>query len=241
MHPTTTTKTYLPKMSHLHFIFSFFLLSLLLSPSITSAAESLLDTDGNPLSSSGSYYVLPVSWGAGGGLNIAAIQDHHTRCPYYSVVQSQDDRCGSNLGLPVTFTPSDLEEGQNITLATDFSIDFNIRPPHAPRFCDQPTTTWEMVSVDGPNNIGAQLGSFHHGGLTRGGGDDKQGSLFKMVKNKAYGYRLRYCPTNSSKNSPLKNVVCGDLAPVYDRRLGVRVLSLVDDSYRPFEIMFKKA
>ncbi|KMT07090.1 hypothetical protein BVRB_6g154170 [Beta vulgaris subsp. vulgaris] len=219
-----------------------------------SSAQLIYDTSGDIVTSSNAYYLMPVSRGSGGGFNIAAVQDYHTRCPYYSVVQSPHDRCGSYFGLPVKFSRSSTSttadsnhQEVNVTLSTDFTINFSTYTPHAPRYCDQPTTMWNMVSRGGSgDDMSVELGMVHFGGLNHDDDDDdndddddRQSSLFKIVKNKAYGYRLRFCPSNSN-SSALKDVVCGDLAPVYDRRLGVRVLRLVD-SKSPAMIMFHKA
>ena len=74
---------------------AFFLLSAFISHLPSATLAFVLDMDGEPLRNGGTYYILPVLRGRGGGIGRAATGNE--TCPL-SVVQ---ERFEGDIGLPI--------------------------------------------------------------------------------------------------------------------------------------------
>ncbi|XP_010416116.1 PREDICTED: miraculin-like [Camelina sativa] len=182
----------------------------------TNAYGAVLDIDGNIIFR-GSYYVLPVIRGRGGGLTLSGRGGE--LCPLDIVQESQELDEGnpvkfSNWRPRVAFVP----ESQDLNIQTDVEA----------TICFQ-STYWRVGEFDEERKQ-----YFIVAGLKpEGFGQDSSKSFFKIEKSGDDAYKFVFCPSTCDSGCPK----CSDVG-IFEDELGVRRLALSDE---PFLVMFKKA
>ncbi|KAF8111315.1 hypothetical protein N665_0076s0294 [Sinapis alba] len=189
----------------------YFLLSLTTVLAATAnAGGPVLDIEGNIIFH-GSYYVIPVFFGAdGGGLTLTPLANK--QCPLYIGQEPSE----ANMGIPVSFSNwksrvGFVPESENLNIEMDVSA----------TICIQSTYWWvaasrmpivESLIVAGPK---PELGK------------DSSKSFFQIKKNEdsSNGYNIVFCPNDKN---------CVDVGIFVDKD-GVRRLIL---SSTPFTVMF---
>ncbi|KAI4347376.1 hypothetical protein L6164_008192 [Bauhinia variegata] len=132
-------------------------------------ANSLRDTDGEPLRNGGSYYVIPAFRGMGGGLTLTKVG--RETCPR-TVIQASSE---VSYGLPVRFSSplmiAILTSGMNV------NIEFTAAPPCTPK---QPL--WH-VPQDSELKGSVKIGT-----------DARLQGEFQIRRVSEDTYKLMYCP-----------------------------------------------
>ncbi|CAH2067043.1 unnamed protein product [Thlaspi arvense] len=194
-------------------IFYFLLALTAVLASTANAGGPVLDVNGNFIFS-GSYYVLPVIFGAaGGGLTLAPRGDKP--CPLY-VVQ---DTLEVNKGIPVRFLNwrsrvGFVPESENLNIEMDVKATVCAQSAYwwvVPS--DRDTRTWVIAAGRKPE------------------AEEKSSrSFFQIKKSGGFpnGYNIVFCPSGND---------CMNVGVSVDEN-GVRRLAL---SSRPFPVVFAKA
>ncbi|ESQ27858.1 hypothetical protein EUTSA_v10019151mg [Eutrema salsugineum] len=174
------------------------------------AYGAVLDIDGDSMFD-GSYYVLPVIRGQGGGLSLGGRGGQP--CPLDIVQESSEVDDGipvkfSNWSLKVAFVP----ESARLNIETDV----------AATICIQ-STYWRVGEFDDERKQYFVVA----------GPQDSFKSFFTIEKSGDDAYKFRFCPRTCESGGPK----CSDVGIFVDET-GVRRLALSDE---PFLVMFKKA
>ncbi|CAH2067037.1 unnamed protein product [Thlaspi arvense] len=192
----------------------YFLLALTIAlAATTNAYGAVLDVNGIPIFG-GSYYVLPVIFGAaGGGLNLTPSAGIPFTCSFNIVQESSEVERGipvkfSNWRPKVAFVP----ESQNLNIEMDVKG----------TICVQ-STYWSVGEFDGESKQW-----FVAAGPKPEG--DSSRSFFQIKKTGDFpnGYKIAFCPNGND---------CIDVGIFVDK-YGVRRLAL---SSTPFPVVFVKA
>ncbi|KAI4353697.1 hypothetical protein L6164_002653 [Bauhinia variegata] len=160
---------------------AFFLLFAFSTTRLSTTAQFVYDTDSNPLNNGGSYHIVPVFRGRGGGLKLA--KTGNETCPL-TVVQAR----------------SDLDPGLPANLASPvFSLDITEGIPLFISFAEVPDC------VPKPSQWGA-VKEFPIGWPVEVASHETVHGPFRIEKYDKYGsndYKLVFCRREDS--------VCGDL------------------------------
>lgn len=182
-----------------------------------SAYAAVLDIDGDMMFH-GSYYVLPVIRGQGGGVTLEGRGGQ--LCPFDIVQESSEVEEGipvkfSNWRPRVGFVP----ESEDLNIKTDVGATICIQSTYwrVGKF-DYERKQYFVVAGRGPNPEGTGKDSL---------------SFFKIVKSGDDAYKFVFCPRTWDSDCPK----CSDVGIFVDE-LGVRRLALSD---KPFLVTFKKA
>ncbi|KAL0731723.1 hypothetical protein Bca4012_027817 [Brassica carinata] len=178
------------------------------------AVRPVFDTNDEPIFGGGSYYVLPVIFGAtGGGLNLASRGDKH--CPLFVGQEISE----VNRGIPVKFSNwksrvGFVPESENLNINMDVQA----------TICVQSTYWWVTAVPSGFRT------SFITAGPNPEAGEDSSRSFFQIERNKGFpeGYHIMFCPNVND---------CRSVGIIVDE-YGVRRLAL---SSTPFPFVFMKA
>ncbi|CAA7043111.1 unnamed protein product [Microthlaspi erraticum] len=182
----------------------------------TNASGEVLDINGD-LIFGGSYYVLPVNRGQGGGLTLAGRGGE--LCPLDIVQESSEVDEGipvkfSNWAPRVAFVP----ESENLNIETDVGA----------TICVQ-STYWRVGEFDEERKQYFVVA----GPKPEGFEGDSLKSFFQIKKSQDIAYKFMLCPPSCDSGRPK----CRDVGIFVDE-IGVRRLAL---SSKPFLVMFKKA
>ncbi|KAF8085539.1 hypothetical protein N665_0664s0007 [Sinapis alba] len=199
-------------------MFYFFLALTAVLAATSNAARPVLDIDGDIIYR-GSYYVLPVICGQGGGVTLSGRGGK--LCPLDIVQQPSE----VHEGLPVKFSNwmtkiAFVPESENLNIMTDI----------AATICVQ-STYWWLDSFDKER----KKWFLTAGPQPQGLGEDSFKSFFQIEKAGDDAYKFVFCPREGSQKVSRPN--CFDVGISVDEK-GVRHLAL---SYKPFLVMFKKA
>ncbi|CAH8359260.1 unnamed protein product [Eruca vesicaria subsp. sativa] len=174
------------------------------------AGGPVVDIEGNTIFD-GSYYVIPVLFGAdGGGLTLTPLGNK--QCPLYIGQEPSD----SNMGIPVRFSNWKSRVGF-VPESENLNIEMDVKAT----ICVQSTYWWVAASrmpvvksliVAGPKPEPEK---------------DSSKSFFQIKKNSGFlnGYNIVFCPNGND---------CIDVGVVVDK-YGVRRFTL---SSTPFPVMF---
>ncbi|EOA35721.1 hypothetical protein CARUB_v10020954mg [Capsella rubella] len=182
----------------------------------TNAYGAVLDIDGNIIFR-GSYYVLPLIRGRGGGLTLAGRGGE--LCPLDIVQESSE----VDEGIPVKFSNWRPRVG-----FVPESEDLNIETDVGATICVQ-STYWRVGEFDEERKQYFVVA----GPKPEGFGQDSLKSFFKIEKSGDDAYKFVFCPRTWDSSCPK----CSDVGVFVDE-LGVWRLALSDE---PFLVMFKKA
>nr|VDD00636.1 unnamed protein product [Brassica rapa] len=176
----------------------------------TNTYGAVLDIDGDIIFR-GSYYVLPVIRGRGGGLTLRGRGGE--LCPYDIVQESSE----VDEGIPVKFSNwrprvAFVPESQDLNIKTDVEA----------TICFQ-STYWRVGEFDEERQQ-----YFVVAGLQ----DDSPNSFFQIEKSRDDAYKFVFCPKTGDSGRQCTNV------GIFVDEIGVRRLAL---SSEPFLVMFKKA
>ncbi|KAJ4875013.1 kunitz trypsin inhibitor 1 [Raphanus sativus] len=176
----------------------------------TNTYGQVLDIDGDTIFR-GSYYVLPVIRGQGGGLTLRGRGGEI--CPLDIVQKSSEVDEGipvkfSNWRIKVAFVP----ESQNLNIETDI----------AATICIQ-STYWQVGEFDEERKKYFVVA----------GPQDSLKSFFQIEKSGDDAYKFVFCPPALETGRPR----CRNVGIFVDEK-GVRRLALTS---KPFLVMFKKA
>ncbi|KAF8090432.1 hypothetical protein N665_0476s0011 [Sinapis alba] len=174
----------------------YFLVALTAVLAVTTNAQPVLDTDGDVIFS-GSYYVVPRIFGAGGGGLTLTSPGGGNHCPLY--IGQEDSEV--NRGIPVRF--SDWMPKIAVVLE---SVNLNIEMDVAATICFG-STYW---NVAGPDIVMKEV-------LIPAGPRPSNGLFqIKKIEDGIGGYKIVYCPNESN---------CSDIGIFVDKE-GVRRLAL---------------
>ncbi|KAL1192328.1 Kunitz trypsin inhibitor 4 [Cardamine amara subsp. amara] len=179
--------------------------------------DAVLDIDGDIIFT-GSYYVLPVIRGQGGGVTLEGRGGKP--CPFDIVQESSE----VEEGIPVKFSGW----RPRIGLVPE-SEDLNIQTVVRATICIQ-STYWRVGEFDYKRK---QYFVVAGNGPDREGTGEDSLSFFKIEKAGYDAYKFVFCPRNWDSDCPK----CSDVGIFVDE-LGVRRLALSD---KPFLVVFKKA
>ncbi|CAH8359255.1 unnamed protein product [Eruca vesicaria subsp. sativa] len=176
----------------------------------TNTYGAVLDIDGDTIFR-GSYYVLPVIRGRGGGLTLRGRGDEI--CPLDIVQESSEVDQGipvkfSNWSIKVAFVP----ESMNLNIKTDVGATICIQ-----------STYWRVGEFDEERNQNFVVA----------GPQASMKSFFQIEKCGDDAYKFVFCPPALETGGPR----CRNVGIFVDE-IGVRRLALTS---KPFLVMFKKA
>lgn len=204
-----------------------FLLSILANSLFCEAGEApapaepdsdlVLDTSGKPLRIRFTYYILPVSHGSGGGLELT--NTNNTKCPL-DVVQSSDD----TPGIPATFFPFNLNK-DGVPVLTDLNIMFPNRYTTCPE-----SPVWKLDHYS-PTEPSDKVYFITTGGVVGNPAPETLRNWFK-IKKFGDGYKFVHCPSVCS----FCDIVCKDVGIIVQN--GKRRVALTDV---PYNVVFKRA
>ncbi|CAH8312050.1 unnamed protein product [Eruca vesicaria subsp. sativa] len=186
----------------------------------TNSHTPVLDIDGDIIYR-GSYYVLPVMRGQGGGVTLSGRGNNP--CPLDIVQESSE----VDVGLPVKFSNwmtkiASVPESQNLNIETDI----------AATICVQ-STYWWLDTYDKERKKWFVTA----GPKPQGPGGDSFRSFFQIVKAGDNAYKFVFCPRDCAGSHKVCSPNCHDVGIFVDEK-GVRRLAL---SNKPFLVIFKKA
>ncbi|CAN6463355.1 unnamed protein product [Victoria cruziana] len=187
-------------------------LVLALTGRARSAADQVLDVDGNPVKAGIGYYMLPAHGSRSGGLTCLS---SHGTCPP-SVVQAES---GFDRGTPLTF--AQVTGKEEVRLATDLNIEFV-----SGSRCGG-SAVWKYAGVD--EVTGQRFITL--GGAAGNPGPATVSNWFKIEKEGDH-YALVFCPTVCE----FCKVVCANVG-VYGEN-GRQFLALSDPA---FPVEFRRA
>lgn len=169
------------------------------------------DTNGNILRSDTTYYILPATYGGGGG-GLTLARGSGQLCPLEVVQEVSEERTG----LPLNFIPANKDGivRENIDLNIKFS---------EPNTC-APNTVWRVNLFNGQRTLSSQ-------GILGRPGPGTINNWFKIAKYDDH-YKLVYCPSVCYTCKP----VCADIGSSIGEK-GRRSLVL---NNKPLKVMFKK-
>ncbi|XP_028797075.1 trypsin inhibitor DE-3-like [Neltuma alba] len=180
---------------------------------LVSAKPAFVDTDGNNIINGGYYYILPVVWGPGGGVDIASTSNE--TCPL-SVVQTSSELFN---GSPIRISsPHKIAE-----LETNYILDLTVVAP--PSCADTPAT----LTVVSEDDATAKVKLAGYGNAVSGWFKVQALNGFWMKKG-VWIYKIEFCPTVGNS--------CGDVGISYDDK-GNRLLAISHNN--PFMVVFGKA
>ncbi|KAF8085536.1 hypothetical protein N665_0664s0004 [Sinapis alba] len=182
----------------------------------TDTYGAVLDINGDIIFR-GSYYVLPVIRGRGGGVTLRGRGGE--LCPFDIVQESSE----IDKGIPVKFS--------NWKLRVAFvpeSEDLNIEMDVEATICIQ-STYWRVGEFEEERKQYFVVA----GSKTDGSGQDSPKSFFQIKKSGDDDYKFVFCPPACGSGRPR----CRNVGIFVDE-IGVRRLAL---SSQPFLVMFKKA
>ncbi|CAH8312099.1 unnamed protein product [Eruca vesicaria subsp. sativa] len=169
---------------------------------VTNTYGAVLDTDGDIIFL-GSYYVLPVVRGRGGGLTLRGRGGE--LCPYDIVQESSE----LDEGIPVRFS----NWKPKIALVLE-SVDLNIKTDVEATICFQ-STYWRVGEFDEERKQ-----YFIQAGL-----QDSPNSFFQIKKSGDDAYKFVFCPQTSDSGRQCRNV------GIFVDEIGVRRLALRSEPF----------
>ncbi|CAH2067045.1 unnamed protein product [Thlaspi arvense] len=192
----------------------YFLLALTAVLAATAnAGGPVLDVNGVPIFG-GSYYVLPVIFGAAGG-GLTLVGRRGASCPLYVGQESSE----VNKGIPVRFSNwrsrvGFVPESENLNIEMDVKATICVQSTYwwvAPS--DRDTRTWVIAAGRKPEP-----------------GEESSKSFFQIKRTGGFlsSYKIAFCPNGNN---------CIDVG-VYEDENGVRRLVL---GSTPFPVVFVKA
>ena len=201
-------KKHKPKSMNPMFYFLLALTAILATTA--NAGRPVLDIEGDIIFG-GSYYVIPVFFGAdGGGLTLSPLGNK--QCPLYIGQEPSE----ANMGIPVRFSNwksrvGFVPESENLNIAMDVKA----------TICVQSTYWW--VAVSGMPTVKSLIAA----GPKPEPAKDSSKSFFQIKKDgdSSNGYNIVFCPNDKD---------CIDVGIFVDKD-GVRRLAL---SSTPFPVMF---
>ena len=155
-------------------LFPLFLLSAFTTLLPFATAALVFDTDGKPVLNGGTYYILPVIRGMGGGIDLAATGNE--TCPL-TVVQSSSEL---SLGLPIRI--SSPKKNVFVYQGLIFDLAFTSVPS-----CSPTPSKWTIVN-----------GLSEEPSVKLTGYENTVNGGFKITKQ-ASDYKLKFCPDSSDK------------------------------------------
>ncbi|CAH8312105.1 unnamed protein product [Eruca vesicaria subsp. sativa] len=194
---------------------TFYLVLALTVVLATKTYGEVLDMDGDIIFR-GSYYVLPVIRGRGGGVTLQGRGGE--LCPFDIAQESSV----FDLGIPVKFSNwrprvAFVPESQDLNIEMDVEVTICIQ-----------STYWRVGDFDEERKQYFVVA----GSNTDGSGQDSPKSFFQ-IKKSGNNYKFVFCPPACDSGRPR----CRNVGIFVDE-LGVRRLAL---STNPFLVMFKKA
>ncbi|KAG5027490.1 hypothetical protein JHK82_023340 [Glycine max] len=189
----------------------FLLCALTSSYQPSATADIVFDTEGNPIRNGGTYYVLPVIRGKGGGIEFAKTETE--TCPL-TVVQSPFE---VSKGLPLIisspFKILDITEGLILSLS------FTYVPP-----CASTPSRWTVILKGLPEELHVKLTGYKNtiDGWFR----------IQRASSESNYYKLVFCTSNDDSS-------CGDIVAPIDRE-GNRPLIVTHDQNHPLLVQFQK-
>ena len=156
---------------------------------VSSQTDAVVDTDGDSLRTGGTYYILPVFRGRGGGVESGAAR--RGLCPL-AVVQAPSEL---SRGVPVKFSRVDGKNG-TVPMSKNLNIMFL-----GPNICRQ-SNVWNVGPYDEEVNQYFVI----TGGVLGIPGPETAGNWFKIEKvNRAY--KIVFCPSvRRISKAPCKDV-----------------------------------
>ncbi|KAF8089359.1 hypothetical protein N665_0508s0007 [Sinapis alba] len=182
----------------------------------TNTYGAVLDINGDIIFR-GSYYVLPVIRGRGGGVTLRGRGGE--LCPFDIVQESSE----VDEGIPVKFS----NWRPRVAFVPE-SQDLNIEMDVEATICIQ-STYWRVGEFDEERKQYFVVA----GSKTDGSGQDSPKSFFQIKKSGDDDYKFVFCPPACDSGRPR----CRNVGIFVDE-IGVRRLAL---SSEPFLVMFKKA
>ncbi|MED6214170.1 hypothetical protein PIB30_100287, partial [Stylosanthes scabra] len=163
MKPTTTTTN----------VFAIFLVFAFISIHLPSLATALVDIDGNLVRNGGSYYILPVMRGNGGGIGRTATGNE--TCPLTVVQQRSEVDNGIPVVISSPFRIGFLKEGLPLELSF----------PFVP-LCTPTPSKWTLVKSL-PEGAGVKLTGFY----------ENEVSGFFEIRKQLDFYKLSFCASSN--------------------------------------------
>nr|CAA56343.1 Kunitz trypsin inhibitor [Glycine max] len=190
----------------------FLLCALTSSYQPSATADIVFDTEGNPIRNGGTYYVLPVIRGKGGGIEFAKTETE--TCPL-TVVQSPFE--GLQRGLPLIisspFKILDITEGLIL------SLKFHLCTP----------LSLNSFSVDRYSQGSARRTPCQTHWLQK---HNRCWFRIQRASSESNYYKLVFCTSNDDSS-------CGDIVAPIDRE-GNRPLIVTHDQNHPLLVQFQK-
>ncbi|XP_012084681.2 LOW QUALITY PROTEIN: kunitz type trypsin inhibitor 111 [Jatropha curcas] len=193
------------------FIGSFTFLWLVMATTAMAQSTTILDTNGQPLTSGVEYYVLPAATDTAGGLTLV---NRTGSCPFYVGQEPLSTvNCSISQGLPVGFTP--MMENSVCKRGYSFTVSFS-----ASTTCVR-STGWRLDNDEEVSRT-----------FIVTGGDQ---SFFRIQIDDNGLYNLIWCPVCDRPNCP--RFRCLDASIFLEN--GKRLLIVGEDQAFPFR--FRRA